>query len=64
MSEHVGMAFLVVILLLLVWILLPDKSEHIQTPGASSKYDTEASFLNDRAEFEANEVKFYKRYKT
>ncbi len=58
----------IALVMLLIFVVLDHRTnsnkEHIKVPGSDSRYEIEANFYNDRAEFEANEVKFYSRYKT
>lgn len=64
MIVMVELILILTILLIFFIIIKNDKKEHIRSPGASSRYETEANFNDDRAEFTANEVKFYSRYTT
>lgn len=61
-----GLAYIIIVFLILIYIILiiKEKNEAFYVPGVRNRYKTEASFLDDRAEFEANEQKFYGRYRT
>jgi hypothetical protein len=61
---NVGLAFLIVVIILMIYIMINQTKEHIMVPGALNRYQIVATFDDDRAEFEKNEQKFYARYRT
>lgn len=58
------MAIGLIILILVLMLVKPGVQEYLMIPGVVNRTETEASFLDDRSNFEKNEVDFYNRYKT